>query len=90
MASRTGNKKFHNHCEPCKNFHLEVQLNGLSDEEIEKTRNKVLKHLERLGYKVINTCSPTTIAKLIKTMRTAESLTQSELAEEIEIYKKLP
>lgn len=30
-------------------------MNGLSDEEIEKTRNKALKHLERLGYKVVNT-----------------------------------
>ena len=27
--------------------------NGLTDEEIEKTRNKAIKHLERLGYKVV-------------------------------------
>lgn len=25
MASRTGNKKFHNDCEMCKYFHVEVQ-----------------------------------------------------------------
>ena len=29
------------------------QTNGLTDEEIEKTRNKAIKHLERLGYKVV-------------------------------------
>lgn len=30
-------------------------MNGLTDEEIEETRNKAIKHLERLGYKVVNT-----------------------------------
>lgn len=30
-------------------------MNGLTDEEIEKTHNKAIKHLERLGYKVVNT-----------------------------------
>lgn len=30
-------------------------MNGLTDEEIEKNRNKAIKHLERLGYKVVNT-----------------------------------
>ena len=30
-------------------------MNGLTDEEIEKTRNKAIKHLERMGYKVVNT-----------------------------------
>lgn len=30
-------------------------MNGLTDEEIEKTRSKAIKHLERLGYKVVNT-----------------------------------
>ena len=30
-------------------------MNGLTDEEIEKTRNKAIKHLERLGYDVVNT-----------------------------------
>ena len=30
-------------------------MNGLTDEEIEKTRKKAIKHLERLGYKVVNT-----------------------------------
>lgn len=30
-------------------------VNGLTDEEIEKNRNKAIKHLERLGYKVVNT-----------------------------------
>lgn len=30
-------------------------MNGLTDEEIEKTRNKAITHLERLGYKVVNT-----------------------------------
>lgn len=30
-------------------------MNGLTDEEIEKTRNKAIGHLERLGYKVVNT-----------------------------------
>lgn len=30
-------------------------MNGLTDEEIEKTRNKAIRHLERLGYKVVNT-----------------------------------
>lgn len=27
-------------------------MNGLTDEEIEKTRNKLIKLLERLGYKI--------------------------------------
>ena len=30
-------------------------MNGLTDEEIEKTRNKAIRHLDRLGYKVVNT-----------------------------------
>ena len=30
-------------------------MNGLTDEEIEKTRNKAIRHLERLGYEVVNT-----------------------------------
>lgn len=30
-------------------------MNGLTDEEIEKTRNKAIRHLERFGYKVVNT-----------------------------------
>lgn len=30
-------------------------MNGLTDEEIEKTREKAKRHLERLGYKVVNT-----------------------------------
>ena len=30
-------------------------MNGLTDEEIEKTRNKAIEHIERLGYKVVNT-----------------------------------
>ena len=30
-------------------------MNGLTDEEIEETRNKAIRHLERLGYKVVNT-----------------------------------
>lgn len=30
-------------------------MNGLTDEEIEKAREKAIKHLERLGYKVVNT-----------------------------------
>lgn len=30
-------------------------MNGLTDEEIEKTREKARRHLERLGYKVVNT-----------------------------------
>ena len=30
-------------------------MNGLTDEEIEKTRNKAIRHLERLGFKVVNT-----------------------------------
>ena len=30
-------------------------MNGLTDEEIEKTRDKAIEHLERLGYKVVNT-----------------------------------
>lgn len=30
-------------------------MNGLTDEEIEKTRNKAIRQLERLGYKVVNT-----------------------------------
>lgn len=30
-------------------------MNGLTDEEIGKTRNKAIEHLERLGYKVVNT-----------------------------------
>lgn len=34
---------------------LSQPMNGLTDEEIEKTRNKAIRHLERLGYKVVNT-----------------------------------
>lgn len=30
-------------------------MNGLTDEEIEETREKAIRHLERLGYKVVNT-----------------------------------
>lgn len=30
-------------------------MNGLTDEEIEKNRNKAIEHLERLGYKVVST-----------------------------------
>lgn len=30
-------------------------MNGLTDGEIEETRNKAIKQLERLGYKVVNT-----------------------------------
>lgn len=30
-------------------------MNGLTDEEIEKNRDKAIRHLERLGYKVVNT-----------------------------------
>lgn len=30
-------------------------MNDLTDEEIEKTREKAIRHLERLGYKVVNT-----------------------------------
>lgn len=30
-------------------------MNGLTDEEIEKTRNKAIRHLDRLGYKVVST-----------------------------------
>ena len=29
--------------------------NGLTDEEIEKTREKAIRHIDRLGYKVVNT-----------------------------------
>lgn len=34
---------------------LSQPMNGLTDEEIEKTRNKAIRHLDRLGYKVVNT-----------------------------------
>lgn len=30
-------------------------MNGLTDEEIEKTREKAIRHLDRLGYKVVTT-----------------------------------
>ena len=30
-------------------------MNGLTGEEIEETREKAIRHLERLGYKVVNT-----------------------------------
>lgn len=30
-------------------------MNGLTDGEIEETRNKAIRHLDRLGYKVVNT-----------------------------------
>ena len=30
-------------------------MNSLTDEEIQKTRNKAIEHIERLGYKVVNT-----------------------------------
>lgn len=38
-----------------KNAMISQPMNGLTDEEIEKTRNKAIKHLERLGYEVVNT-----------------------------------
>ena len=38
-----------------KNAMISQPMNGLTDEEIEKTRNKAIKHLERMGYDVVNT-----------------------------------
>lgn len=42
MASRTGDKKFHNHCELCKYFHLEVQQGGGWLEICEVTGGRVI------------------------------------------------
>ena len=42
MTSRTGDKKFHNHCELCKYFHLEVQEGGGWLEICEVTGGRVI------------------------------------------------
>ena len=42
MTSRTGDKKFHNHCERCKHFHLEVQQGGGWLEICEVTGGRVI------------------------------------------------
>lgn len=42
MTSRTGDKKFHNHCELCKYFHLEVQQGGGWLEICEVTGGRVI------------------------------------------------
>lgn len=42
MTSRTGNKKFHNHCNQCKYFHLEVQQGGGCLEICEVTGGRVI------------------------------------------------
>lgn len=38
-----------------KNAMISQPMNGFTYEEIEKIRNKAIKHLERLGYDVVNT-----------------------------------
>lgn len=42
MTSRTGDKKFHNHCELCKYFHIEVQQGGGWLEICEVTGGRVI------------------------------------------------
>ena len=42
MASRTGDKKFHNHCELCKYFRFEVQQGGGWLEICEVTGGRVI------------------------------------------------
>lgn len=42
VASRTGDKKFINHCELCKYFHLEVQQGGGWLEICEATGGRVI------------------------------------------------
>lgn len=42
MTSKTGDKKFHNHCELCKYFHLEVQQGGGWLEICEVTGGRVI------------------------------------------------
>lgn len=42
MKSRTGDKKFHNHCNLCKYFHLEVQEGGGWLEICEVTGGRVI------------------------------------------------
>lgn len=42
MASKTGGKKFLNHCEMCKHFHLEEQQGGGCLEICEVTGGRVI------------------------------------------------
>lgn len=42
MTSRTGDKKFHNRCERCKYFHIEVQQGGGWLEICEVTGGRVI------------------------------------------------
>lgn len=42
MTSRTGDKKFHNQCDLCKYFHLEVQQGGGWLEICEVTSGRVI------------------------------------------------
>lgn len=42
MISRTGNKKFHNNCEKCKYFHVEVREGGGWLEICEATGGRVI------------------------------------------------
>ena len=41
MTSRTGNKKFHNHCELCEYFRLELQHDGRCLERCSVTGDKI-------------------------------------------------
>lgn len=42
MTSKTGGKKFHNHCELCKYFHIEVREGGGWLEICEVTGGRVI------------------------------------------------
>lgn len=52
-------KKWENKCikkaAPKKKAMISQPMNGLTDEEIEETRNRAITHLESLGYEVVNT-----------------------------------
>ena len=61
-----------------KNAMISQPMNGLTDEEIEKTRNKAIKHLERLGYDVVNT--------MFKDVWYSESAMKARDVENIPLY----
>lgn len=60
-------------------------MNGLTDEEIEKTRSKAIKHLERLGYKVVNTLfTDDWYSESVMKARGVESIPLCSLAKSLE------
>lgn len=52
-----------------KNAMILQPMNGLTDEEIEKTREKLKRLLEKLGYKVVNTLNIEAVQEEIMVQR---------------------